>query len=238
MQAKYKQVLESYERAQGFLAANPLPNPPVRYAEQKAELDSVVVRLHVQLGEQAAGQKESRDGTARQAALRQQLREEHLAPVARIAQALLTADPQVRRALAMPAKKLSSMRLVAEGTGFRSSAAVHEQLFIESGRPADFLARLDLAIAALHESVQERARSVARHVGATAAVQEAVVRGRRAMRMLDAMVQDAFRGNAEVLAKWRQAKRVQVPPGSGGGARALVPAEEGVGDSATSPIAA
>src|SRR5688572_13363055 len=102
MLARHKQLLEAYLRVQDFLAANPPPVPPPRYAERRAELDAAVARLTTLVGDQAAGVKESRDDTRRQATLRQELRTQHLAPVSRIAKALLT-TPEIRSALSMPA---------------------------------------------------------------------------------------------------------------------------------------
>src|SRR5687767_133224 len=165
MKAKHKQLLEAYLRVQDFLVANPPPVVPPKYAERRAELDAAVARLSELLGDQSAGVKESRDDTRRQATLRRALREKHLASVSRIAKALLT-QPEIRKALAMPPGTLSTTKLVTEAIAFRGSAARHEQLFVENGRPADFLAQMDAAIATLRASLIGRARSVGKHVGA------------------------------------------------------------------------
>jgi hypothetical protein len=54
---------------------------------------------------------------------------------------------------------------------------------------------------------------VGRHVGGSAGLEIEIRRGRRVVDILDTIVRDAFRGNDEVLAKWRVAKRVQGVPG-------------------------
>lgn len=90
----------------------------------------------------------------------------------------------------------------------------YAQLFVENGRPAGFLAQLDAAIEALRQAVLNRGRSVGKQVGARAGLGQELTRGRRCVRMLDAMVLDAFAGQADVIAKWKLAKRVQDLPGS------------------------
>lgn len=211
MRVKHKQLLESYQRVQDFLAVYQPSTPAPKYAERKAELEATVARLNALLGDQSSGVKESRDDTRRQATLRRILRQKHLAPVSRIAKALLT-EPEVRKALAMPDGGLSSMRLVAEATGFRNSATPYERLFVENGRPADFLAQLDAAIENLRASVLNRARSVGKHVGAGVGLKQTLVRARNCVLMLDAMVLDAFAGQDDIIAKWKVAKRVQDLP--------------------------
>jgi len=214
MLARHKQLVESYQRVQDFLTANPPTNPAPKYGEVRQELDDAIARLSSLLGDQSAGRRESLDDTRRQDILRRLLREKHLAPISRIAKAALGDDPVIRKALGMPNPKLPSMKLVTVAVGMRTSAAKYEPLFVESGRPANFLAQLDAAIETLRQSVLGRARSVGRHVGARAGLGQQLARARNVVRMLDAMVLDAFAGNAEVIARWNISKRVQDLPGA------------------------
>ena len=232
MRFSIKQLLESCERALDFLVVYPPPNPPAKYAERKAELEASVARAHGLASDASSGRKASRDMTKRQATLARRLRKQHLLPISRIAKALLGSDPAIQQALKMPAEGIPYARLAAEAEGMRKDAAIHEQVFVENGRPADFLARLDAAVTELREALATRERTVRLHVGANKGLKPEVARARRTVAMLDAYVQDAFAGNAEVLARWRSAKRVKLSPvGSG------VPATGGTADENLSPAA-
>jgi len=211
-----KQLLESCERVLDFLVAYPPPNPPAKYAERKAELEACVARVHELASDASSGRKASRDMTERQYTLARRLRKEHLLPISRIAKALLGTDPTIQQALKMPDEGIPYARLAAEAEGMRKNAAVHEQVFVDNGRPADFLARLDAAVAELREALMVRDRTVRLHVGANKGLKPEIARARRIVAMLDAYVQDAFAGNAEVLARWRSAKRVKLSPTGAG----------------------
>src|SRR5687767_5788092 len=174
MLARHKQLLERYERVQDFLAANVPPNPAPTYATWREELTRAVARLNALLGDAVSGRKDSRDDTKRQYVMRRVLREKHLAPIARIAKAQLASDPVVVKALSMPDSQQPTMKLVAEAIAFRGKAAEHEQVFVQAGRPQDFLARLDAAIENLRATVIGRARSVGKHVGAREGLKQTI----------------------------------------------------------------
>src|SRR5256885_536035 len=102
----------------------------------------------------------------------------------------------------MPAANITVMRLIAEAGAFREAAAPYAEKFVRSGRPADFLARLDAAIESLRQALLGKARNVGKRVGAKAGLKDEIARGRDAIEMLDAMVTTSFAGNGEVMAKW------------------------------------
>ena len=221
MLARQKQQYESYLRVQDFLGQSAPPQPPANYAVQKATLDDVIAKLGSHSGDQSGGQKESRADAQRQRVSRRSLREDHLAPIAKIARALLKDAPGIERALKMPNPQIATLRLVGEATGMRTSVTPYAQVFIDNGRPADFLAQLDAAIEGLRGTVMGKARNVGRHVGAKAGMGQELARGRRAVDLLDAMVTSAFKGDADLLAKWRVAKRVQATPGGSSAPQAV-----------------
>lgn len=214
MQAKQKQVFESFQRVQDFLGAHPLSEGS-SYGSPREMLDAVVAKLGGHTTEQVAGRRLSRASTQRQQALRRALREQHLIPIAAIAKATLSDAPGIEKALKLPAGNLSTTALIAEAQGIRVAIAQFEPVFVRNGRPADFLARLDAQIEELRQSLLGGARNVGRSVGAKQGMQKEIQRGRDAVRMLDAIVRTAFFGDPDVLAKWRIASRVQGVPGGG-----------------------
>ncbi|MEX2178199.1 MAG: hypothetical protein WD801_05785 [Gemmatimonadaceae bacterium] len=214
MQARQKQIVEAYQRVQDFLAEYPIPDPG-RYGKPKELLDAVVERLTGHTGDQVAGGRLSRAESLRKNALARTLREQHLRPISKIAKAVLRDAPGIQRALKMPSPNLMPTRLIAEALAMKQAVELYSPTFVENGRPADFLEQLDAAIGRLRASLLGRARYVGQKVGARAGLAQEIQRGRTAVDLLDAMVTTAFFGEAEVLARWRAAKRIQGLPGPG-----------------------
>ena len=86
---------------------------------------------------------------------------------------------------------------------------------MKNGLAESFLEAVADAEAALGRTIITRAVSVGTHVGASAGMKERLRRGREAVDALDSIVQNAFEGNAVVLAAWNVAKRVKALPGGG-----------------------
>src|SRR5688572_7902827 len=217
MIAREKQQAQAYQRAQDFLAANPPPESAA-YAAQKKVLDDVVAKLNDYATDQGAAQRLSRASTRGQAALRRKLRSEHLGPIAQIARAMLRDVPGIEAALVLPSWNLKTHNMVRAAGGFRKVAAEYESVFVEAGRPQDFLAQLDGAIAALNGSGLGQARSLGSHVGAKRGIEDQLRRGRKAVELLDAMVKAAFADQPVLLARWATARRVKATSGGVGGA--------------------
>lgn len=243
MQVKQKQVIEAYQRVQAFLLDNPVPAPG-SYGEPKTLLDEVVARLTAHSTDQLVGSRLGKADTQRQRVLRKVVREQHLRPIAKIANALLKDSPGIDRATRMPSQHITTTKLLGEAGAFRAAATPYEQTFVKGGRPTDFLARLDAVVEELRQAQLGKARNLGKSVGAKAGMEDEIVRGRQAVEMLDAIVTTTFVGNGELLAKWRRARRIR-GASSGGNTGGAVPivtepttAPATVGGPATTPAAA
>ena len=212
MKSTQKQLIESYQRVQVFLTRNPLP-PPATYGDAKAMLDDVVAQLTTHSGDQASTIRLGMAQTARQRTLRRALREQHLVPIARIANATLRGSPGIDRATRVPKPQLPTTKLLAEAAAFREAATPYEETFVHKGMAADFLARLDAAMDGLRQAQAEHAETKQKRAGSKAGIASEIVRGRQAVQILDAFVKAQFEGNLEVLAKWKSAKKVLRVPG-------------------------
>jgi hypothetical protein len=219
MEAKQKQLIESYRRVQAFLTRNPAP-APATYAEPKEVLDAVVAELTGHSSAQAVGRRLSQAEFVRQNTLMTTLRNKHLKPIVAIARATMTGLPGIDKALRMP-PTCGVIRLVAEATAIAEAATKYEPAFVKNGRAATFLEDLKTAIQALDESTVGRAANVGKLVGARAGILQELRRGRDAVGMLDTIVRVAFEGNGPVLREWAVARRVKALP-SGGAALTLV----------------
>jgi hypothetical protein len=233
MQARQKQVVEMLLRVHDYLGVNPPPST-AGYTKQKQTLDDIVGRLTGHTTDQIAGQRMSRAETQRQKALRRKLREEHLGPIAQIARAVLADEPGIEKALKLPSDSLSTLKYIAEANAMRAAAAKYQGTFVESGRPEDFIAQLDGAIGAVRDSLLGKARNVGTHVGAKAGLAKEIRRGRRAVQLIDTCVRSAFAGQADLLAKWKGAKRIQLV-GTASASSAETPSAEPTADPSTVP---
>ena len=238
MNTQQKQSIEAYQRVQAFLEEHPLP-PPATYAAPKDLLDDVVARLTTHSNEQTTGGRLLKAQDQRQRALARVLREQHLRPIAIIASAVLRDVPGIDKATRMPAAMLTTTKLLAEAAAFRQAAAPYAEVFIRNGRPVDFLAQLDAAAADLHQAQVAKAKNQRQKVGARAGIQEQIVRGRQAVDMLSAIVTTSFAGNKDVLAKWRNSKRLRgFSNGSGASGESSVQAPALAVPSAPAPTSA
>jgi hypothetical protein len=234
MRGPQKQSIEAYQRVQAFLADHPPPESP-GYVAQKKAFDELVGSLSSHSLNQVAGKRLRRAEGPRQRTLRSVLREQHLAPISQIARATLAEAPGIDKALRMPSTKLTTIRLVAEASAMRTAAAPYEKEFVDAGRPVDFLAQLDTATEAVRQSMLGKARNLGLQVGAGAGIERDIRRGRALLDVLDTIVKAAFRGDSNVLAKWRNAKRVRGLPGGGSAASVESGTSTATG---TAPVAA
>ena len=214
MRNTQKQVIEAFQRVQDFLRDNPLPSGE-EYGPGQTLLGQVLGTLASHRRDQMSGGREGQAERDREGALRRSLREMHLRPISLIARASMREKPGIQKALRMPRPQFTTLKLVADAEGIRDAVAPYEAEFVALGRPADFLAQLDQAIAKLEGSLRGKATFLGRRVGASEGMADEVKRGREALKLLDAKVSTAFAGRADVLGKWRTAKRIRALPSGG-----------------------
>ncbi|MGB9180407.1 MAG: hypothetical protein WCB68_14335 [Pyrinomonadaceae bacterium] len=86
--------------------------------------------------------------------------------------------------------------------------------FIERGLPADFLEDLAADIEQLETSTTQKIQGTEAHVAATAAIDELIERGMRAVRELDPVMRNVFAADPARLAAWLSASHVERAPKS------------------------
>ena len=232
MRATEKLKLQMCRRVQGYLDTNGpsltgtspssstsptgsgSTSPP--YQRQRAMLDDVVAQLTARAVEQESAAL-VRDGvTARMATLRTTLRDQHMRPIAEIAQALLAKEPDLA-ALRLPARK-DPEGLVNAAVAMAQAAAPHTAVFVAHGRPVEFLQALTAAADDLRQALDERGAIRSARKGSTKAVAAEGARGRTAVRLLDAVIRPMILTNPKLLGEWDSARRIGRP--HRGGAKA------------------
>jgi hypothetical protein len=209
---KQKRAIESFLRVQAFLVSHPAP-APFDFSIGKAEMDGVIDELAAQALVQAAGRRNSRQETQRLKRAIEVLRLHHLRPIVRIAKASKRNKTGIQAALRTPRSNMPVVKLLQEARAIRTVAAQNSELFLQKGRPQDFLAQLDAAMNAVRTSFITRSEQLNASIAANDGITQEVSRGRQAVAMLDSVVSVAFENNDAVLREWEVTKRVQALPG-------------------------
>jgi hypothetical protein len=208
MNSGQRSAQRSFRRVQEFLAAHPQANAPVSLGTQSAELDDVVSKLSQEAVDQEAGDRLTQAETKRQRALRDTLWSKYMLLVSRIAREAFGV-PGVDRALRMPRKSADNEALLAAAGGMAEAAEKEKAVFVKHGLPATFVDELRAATSTLSEALGARVESVRRRVTATKAVDVQLRRGRRAVRLLNAILSPRLASDPELLAAWDNARRVK-----------------------------
>ena len=204
-------VLSALQGAEPFLTehADALTGVDLVTAHQR--LDDVITSFTTHAVEQNANDRTARGETAKQQQLRQTLRTDVMRPVAEIARRDLRTTPEYK-ALQMP-RHVVGPAFIASANGMLQAATIHKDALISRGMPTDFLDQFQAGITKLEESMSQREKSRTRRIGATQGLLFQEQEGRSVLKVLDAQVRRALRGNAALLATWEAARTIHRRPG-------------------------
>jgi hypothetical protein len=208
MDNKQGSVLESIRAVQNFLDAHADQLGEMNKTGVRQQLDQVVTQLTGHVTSQKDHSLASLGATRKQRALRRVLIKEHMRPIARIATADLPPTPEVQP-LTMPAGHPTAAVLIAAARGMAAAAERFATVFTGAGLPADFVAQLTTATEALEAARDQQTATRSSRAGSTDVLAETLQRGRRIVRVLDSLVSNAVKDNAELLAAWKSAKRIR-----------------------------
>ena len=214
MRRRENAVLSALQRAQGFFEENAgaLTNAGDLTSARK-RLDAIVASFTTHAVEQNVTDRDVKGETAKQRQLRETLRLEQLRPIAEIARRNLRTVPEFK-ALQMPRQTTVGPAFIASAKGMADAATIHKETLIERGLPADFLEQFQSALAQLDVSVSDREKSRTRRMGATKGLAFEAQEGRSVLKVLDALVRPALRGNESLLRTWEGARAIHRRPGA------------------------
>ena len=124
-------------RVQDFLVTWAAKLGAINSTTAKQELDALTQEMAASETEQATSTLAAKGETAKLATLRADLMKHHMRPVATIAAAHLRDVPNFH-ALQLPSKDVKLAKLVQDAIAMADAARPHSQVFVQSGRPADF----------------------------------------------------------------------------------------------------
>lgn len=214
MTGQQERVLEACRRVQSFMDTNATLLDSINKSATRKELDGIITELSDNAGVQATGHVAAKGESANQRVLRLALRD-HMHRIAAVA-ALRFRDVPQFASLKMISAHASAGTLTAHATAMRNTAQLYQEAFLDAGLPADFLATLGAAAAALSSSSEVRASARGKRSNATGALKQAATRARHVLKALNPMVVHALSAdsaNAGLLAEWKAARHVSAKLG-------------------------
>jgi hypothetical protein len=200
-------VRETLVRVQRFLDDNAALLGPVNSSGARKALDDAAEHLAAQAVAQGEHIIGSTGETERQRALRLALRTQCLRPIARVAAARLNEVPEFS-ALRLPSKDLGGSGLATAAHAMANAAAPYAQTFIDAGLKPDFLDALRDLADEIEASLGGRTRHEIARSASTIALRAETSRGRAALNLLDAAIQQHVPDDAQFLAEWSSARRI------------------------------
>jgi hypothetical protein len=173
----------------------------------RKELDQLVIDMGVNETAQATSTLDAKSQTAAQGALRRDLVNHHMRPVATIAAAHLRDVPEFA-AFQLPQHKVKVAVLVQDATAMAEAARRYQQVFVDNGRPENFADALLTSAAAVRASIDARARNITSKAIARDGLKTTASRAHLVIRLLDAQVKSALVDDPKTLAGWKSAKRI------------------------------
>jgi hypothetical protein len=212
MQKAQEARLNSLRRIQTFLDANASALGTVSKSTSRTDLDAAVTKLEADTSRQAQAGVDATSRTKIKDVAREDLRVNHMQPIAAIARKKLNTVPAIQD-LKLPPKNTSDAALLARGPAMADAAAPYTQVFIDQQLPADFIAELRASVEAVKQAVAARETAQLALNAATKAVKDQLAITHTDVKVLNALVVKQLKGRTDLLNAWKSAKRVKAKPG-------------------------
>jgi hypothetical protein len=200
--------LEMFQRVRAQGREHAALAPATSFAgEQFAALNIVLEGLETHTSAQAAGLSVARQGVSGKAAARDELMRD-LEAISRTARPMAASSPGLSEQFRVPHNQ-SDQAVLATARAFASAALPLKAEFVKRGMPADFIEDLEADIEALQEAITRKIEGRESHVTATAAIDDLIERGMKAVQELDPIMRNIFADDAAKLAGWLSACRVE-----------------------------
>lgn len=173
-----------------------------------AVVRTVIDALESQAAKQASGAR--RQAVEQKSVLKAALKRK-LKDISRTARALNFDDAGFRRLFSIP-EGSGEQKLLAAAREFAEQAAKRREDFLRFGMPASFVEDLTADIAAFESAANQKAGAQGANAGATAEIDAQIERAMESATILNAIMQNVYRDNAQKLAEWTTARRIRRSP--------------------------
>ena len=208
MNTRQSKQLDTLQSAKAFLQQNAAHMPTLVGSGMQQDFDATLSSLEAHTGGQASHRLVALGTTRRVMSLRESLVRDHMAHIARVAEAKLPNTPELVP-LRLPQKRLTDRNLAAAAEAMATAAAPYNQVFLDAGLPQDVLAQLTAASNAMIASRELLKQTQGKRSGATKGLDEKLREGRRVLKALDAFVTTALVNDPALLENWKMLIRVR-----------------------------
>jgi hypothetical protein len=204
--------INALQRIQKFLDANAAALGTVSKSTSRTDLDTAVAALVSFGAQQEQAQTEATSRTKDVHNAREDLRLNHMQPIAAIARKKLGSTPTIQD-MKLPAKSTSDAALVQKGIAMANAAGQYSQVFLDQSLPADFIAQLQAAVTAVQQAVVDQANAKLQLNAGTKGVKAQLGITHTDVKVLNALVVKQLKGRKDLLGAWTNAKRVYAKTG-------------------------
>jgi hypothetical protein len=204
-----KARLTALQRIQMYLNDNAAQLGSVSKSTSRTDLDTAVTGLVQYVAQQSKAETASLSAKSVKDEAREDLRLNHMQPIAAIAKKKLTGTPNIQK-LALPHKNTNDIDLVGDGTAMAEAAAQYTQVFLDQQLPADFIAQLQAAVQAVQDAVNAQQSARLRVNDATKSVKAQLAITSTDVKVLNGLVTKQLKGQTGLLGAWKNAKRVHI----------------------------
>jgi hypothetical protein len=200
-------------RAEDYVTARPQVFTPESLGGiLLVSLREVIATIAEKAQEQSSGLNLKEEGTEMRSIAREILRRQ-MEAMSRTAAALALAGntPGLENRFRMP-RDDNDQALINAARAFAQDAIPLAAQFINFGLPQNFLADLNAAITKFEQAVERQNTGRDTHVSATTAIDEALERGIKIVRQLDAIVRNKYADDPAQLAAWESASHIERSP--------------------------
>ena len=209
MRSKDTRAYQALRRAGDWTDAHPALIP-AEVQPQIATLKTVITAVGAVSATQDEGRRKESAANVSVRGIREELRQHHLIPLAKVARQVLTETPELAAALHVPPSKASNETLITAAQAMATIGGENEQLFIQHGLATTFVADLEQQAVTLKQAIDSRGQIRGSVVGATQGLKVQLAAGRKTVHLLDVTVSRVLRNDPSALASWKNAKRVTI----------------------------
>jgi len=212
MKKSQQSRLDALYRMKDFMDANNSALGNVNKSVSRGALDTALTQLQAAANAQSALESQAASATEAKNTLREDLRINHMQPIASIGRAAL-AHTQYITKLRLPGARVTDSELVAAGNAMADVAEQYSAVFIAEQLPADFIAQLRASVQAVRDAAVKRDGFNTLLVQATQSVADDLTSVSNTVKIVNSLVVKALKGQTDLLAGWRQAKHPKAKPG-------------------------
>jgi hypothetical protein len=211
MNSHQKRTLQSFRRVQNWIATRPeLASNNPAFAAQSTEFDTVVASVGTIAAEQETHRRGVTAARVEASALRKELFQHHIRPVAAMARVVIPDIARMTVALRAPSANIDAEGLIAAAESMAQASERYTDVLVKRGLPADFVAQLRSATKEFRGAIDAGGEARGGRRGATKGLMDALGRGRKLVSTIGVLVTRALRNDPQALAEWQQITRVTV----------------------------